>query len=290
MKTLKRVFAICLVFTFIFGIAGETAYLVTGKTSTSTAGTTMEISKYPIGGFSSTLNEMCESTNDVSVQKSDAVMVGASYVEEGISRQLKNNEANPNVIEEIQKPVITRKVKELDKTMYTNASVLNVRKTTSTDSEVIKKLTTGTEVKVIQKIRILEDGDTKETWFKIDTSAGPGYVKSEYLQNECPLIYMGEYWITYYCACAICCGKETGITASGNPVQAGVTIAADRSFPFGTKLIIDGHTYTVHDRGGAIKGKHIDIYCATHSEALYEHANHWASVYMDPESGKVSTN
>lgn len=80
--------------------------------------------------------------------------------------------------------------------------------------------------------------------------------------------YLGEYKITYYCSCMKCCGKTNGITASGEKVQAGVTVAAPKEFPFGTKLLINGHAYTVQDRGGAIKNKRIDIYCETHEEAI----------------------
>ena len=36
----------------------------------------------------------------------------------------------------------------------------------------------------------------------------------------------------------------------------------------GTKLNINGHVYTVEDRGGAIKGNKIDIFVNTHAEAL----------------------
>ena len=57
-------------------------------------------------------------------------------------------------------------------------------------------------------------------------------------------------------------------TASGAPTVEGVTIAADPSIPFGTKLKINGHVYTVQDRGGAIRGNHIDIYVSSHSKAL----------------------
>ena len=74
--------------------------------------------------------------------------------------------------------------------------------------------------------------------------------------------------VTAYCACAKCCGKETGITASGTRATAGRTIAASSQFAFGTKLLINGNVYTVEDRGGAIKGNKIDIYMDTHAEAL----------------------
>ena len=79
---------------------------------------------------------------------------------------------------------------------------------------------------------------------------------------------LGVYKLTAYCSCAKCCGKTDGITASGTHVTAGRTIAAPRTFAFGTKIMINGHVYTVEDRGGAIQGNRIDIYFDTHEEAL----------------------
>ena len=76
------------------------------------------------------------------------------------------------------------------------------------------------------------------------------------------------YKVTGYCACVKCCGKINGITASGTKATAGRTIAASGQFAFGTKLLINGTTYTVEDRGGAIKGNKIDVYFNTHAEAL----------------------
>ena len=76
------------------------------------------------------------------------------------------------------------------------------------------------------------------------------------------------YKITAYCSCAKCCGKTNGITAAGTKATAGRTIAASSKFALGTKLNINGHTYTVEDRGGAIKGNKIDIYVNSHAEAL----------------------
>ena len=76
------------------------------------------------------------------------------------------------------------------------------------------------------------------------------------------------YKITAYCSCSKCCGKSTGMTASGTRATAGRTVAASSKFAFGTKLNINGHIYTVEDRGGAISGNRIDIYVNSHSEAL----------------------
>ena len=76
------------------------------------------------------------------------------------------------------------------------------------------------------------------------------------------------YKITAYCPCSKCCGKTSGITASGTKATAGRTVAASSKFAFGTKLNIGGHIYTVEDRGGAISGNKIDIFVNTHAEAL----------------------
>ena len=54
----------------------------------------------------------------------------------------------------------------------------------------------------------------------------------------------------------------------GTHATAGRTVAASSKFAFGTKLNINGHTYTVEDRGGAINGNKIDIYVNSHAEAL----------------------
>ena len=73
---------------------------------------------------------------------------------------------------------------------------------------------------------------------------------------------------TGYCACKKCTNSGNGITASGVKAKAGVTIAANRGYAFGTKIKIKDNVYIVQDRGGAIKGNKLDIYFNTHEEAL----------------------
>lgn len=85
--------------------------------------------------------------------------------------------------------------------------------------------------------------------------------------------YVGDFILTAYCSCPICCGiysnVENPTTASGTTATQGRTIAADTSvFPFGTQLVINGQVYTVEDRGGAIVGNRIDVYFNSHQEAL----------------------
>lgn len=81
--------------------------------------------------------------------------------------------------------------------------------------------------------------------------------------------------VTAYCACSKCCGPDAiGLTASGKDVSynSGRFVAADKQFAFGTNLIIpgynDGKPVEVQDRGGAIKGNKLDVFFASHQDAL----------------------
>ena len=99
------------------------------------------------------------------------------------------------------------------------------------------------------------------------TLAGGG-ISNVNATNEMYGQNLGNFQITYYCACEICCNKADGITATGTPVVEGQTIAVDpRVIPYGTKVIIGGHVFTAEDCGGAIHGNHIDIYVNNHAEA-----------------------
>ena len=89
-----------------------------------------------------------------------------------------------------------------------------------------------------------------------------------------------EIWrITAYCPCVQCCGRfSDGITASGSPAK-GKLIAAPKSIPFGTWINIEGYGYAeVLDRGGAIKGRRLDLLFPTHQEAL-----NWGVQYLEIE-------
>ena len=82
-------------------------------------------------------------------------------------------------------------------------------------------------------------------------------------------VSLGTFKLTAYCPCVKCCGKTDGITSSGTKATQGRTIAVDKNvIPIGTKVIINGNTYTAEDTGGAIKGNRIDIYFNSHQEAL----------------------
>lgn len=79
------------------------------------------------------------------------------------------------------------------------------------------------------------------------------------------------FTVTAYCGCVKCCGKwaATHKTADGHTPKEGITCAAPRSVPFGTKLDIEGvGTRIVQDRLAKKYDGRIDIYFAKHSEAL----------------------
>lgn len=92
------------------------------------------------------------------------------------------------------------------------------------------------------------------------------------IETDAPAIEEPEttlYKLTAYCPCEICCGKSNGITATGTKATAGRTVAVDpNKIPYGSEVIINGHTYIAEDCGGAIKGNKIDIFFDTHQEAL----------------------
>lgn len=78
-----------------------------------------------------------------------------------------------------------------------------------------------------------------------------------------------RFTITYYCACSQCCGPNGGITYSGTIPKEDRTIAVDPDvIPLGSRVMINGQLYVAEDIGGAIDGNRIDIFVASHSEAL----------------------
>jgi len=61
-----------------------------------------------------------------------------------------------------------------------------------------------------------------------------------------------------------------GITTNGQRTIEGHTIAAPESIPFGTQINIPalGKTFTVTDRGGAIKGNRLDLFMESRKDAM----------------------
>lgn len=127
-----------------------------------------------------------------------------------------------------------------------------------------------------------EEGSEAELDSNADTD-NSAILESEYTDNngepennmgfngnsEPELTYLGEWTITAYCAGSCCCGEyASGYTASGTLATEGRTVACN-SLPMGTRIMIDGHEYTVEDTGWTpYGGAWIDIFFNSHEDAL----------------------
>ena len=86
-----------------------------------------------------------------------------------------------------------------------------------------------------------------------------------------PATYLGEFSISHYCSCPICTGTANGSkTATGHIPREGRTVAVDKNLiPLHSVIYVEGlGTFVAEDVGGAIKGKHLDIYIDDHERAL----------------------
>lgn len=178
----------------------------------------------------------------------------------------------------------TPTILETPETLYVNVkSGVNVRESYTIESNKVKGLTYGSKVTVTEKLD--NWGKIGENqWVLLDNFSTTKPVIEEPKKetktnnngdNKSNNVSTNEStgWVKFnasaYCFCSKCCGKTTGITASGTKATAGRTVAMSSKYSFGTKVEIKGMgTYVVEDRGGAIKGNKIDIYFGSHQEAL----------------------
>ncbi len=66
-----------------------------------------------------------------------------------------------------------------------------------------------------------------------------------------------------------CYSGDPEVTASGEKVEPGVTVAAGPELPLGTRLLVEGHgEVVVQDRGGAVGGRDLDIAVSDRRTAL----------------------
>lgn len=99
--------------------------------------------------------------------------------------------------------------------------------------------------------------------------------------DEPELTDLGEFRLTAYCPCVKCCGiwsaehpdrigtDYTQKTKSGTIPEQGRTVGVDPEvIPLGSVLIIDGQEYIAEDTGSAVNDKSIDIYFASHEDAV----------------------
>ena len=126
---------------------------------------------------------------------------------------------------------------------------------------------------LMPKRKINDDNSTVTTETLLTVESEPEtllQVEETVVQKEPEPEYITKtFKLTAYCPCMQCCGKTDGITASGTKATEGRTIAVDPNvIPFGTEVIINGHTYIAEDKGGAIKDNRIDVYFDSHQDAL----------------------
>ena len=172
-------------------------------------------------------------------------------------------------------------VKELNENSKLSANFLNTQETKlflntqetekviiSPNTGVSKQTATKAQAKKAKKAKKLKAKRAKAKRLKAK-KAKKLKAKKKVTKKKTKLRSLGTFKITGYCPCSSCCGKSNGITASGKRATAGRTLAADTSkLPMGTKVVINGHTYTVEDVGGGVRGNHIDMFFSSHSAAL----------------------
>lgn len=102
-----------------------------------------------------------------------------------------------------------------------------------------------------------------------------GSVEDEVIQDdeieEPTMKSLGEYEITAYCACELCCGEwADGMTFTGEIATEGVTIATyPDDIALGSTVYIEGIGERVaQDIGGSIYENRIDLFFDSHSDAL----------------------
>lgn len=120
----------------------------------------------------------------------------------------------------------------------------------------------------------------------VETAYDPAWDIPATEEAECTDVYLGEYTLTAYCACPICCGQwSSGYTATGTLATEGRTIAVDPGVvPYGSKVLLiwpDGtrHEYIAEDCGSGINGNRIDVFIADHEAARVFGVQH-AAAYL----------
>ncbi|MHC4727163.1 MAG: 3D domain-containing protein, partial [Planctomycetota bacterium] len=159
----------------------------------------------------------------------------------------------------------------------------------SPHSSVLNESETKSEAEPQRSERVLtkqEDTDNQQS--DVSEINAESNIESSIESNTETNIEQPEEWeiiemrVTAYCPCPQCCGEYSdGITACGHDIQPGDTfVAADGRYSFYTEMLIPGYSNSqpvkVLDRGGAIKGNRLDVFFATHDEAL-----EWGVQYLE---------
>ena len=169
-------------------------------------------------------------------------------------------------------------------------------------SLIITSIITAVVTILIMKNKTAEATETEAIFYtpkvqEIEPTIIPKPTESpieDLIVEEPAMTELGEYTITAYCPCKICCGiwaknRPNGIVygAAGIELQEGHSVAAP-NLPFGTILYIEGlGEYVVEDRPASwvaekYDDKIIDIYFLSHDDALEFGLQH-RKVYLKGE-------
>ena len=119
-----------------------------------------------------TLNQTL--TPDVSIEKTDVVIVTASLDDIAVKEDTETNQLNTEDTKDLE--VVDTNVKELKKTLYVNNQA-NVRVMPTTESEVLTKLNKGDDIKVT--------GETKK-WYRIKYKDADAFISKDLCQATKP--------------------------------------------------------------------------------------------------------
>lgn len=192
----------------------------------------------------------------------------------------------PAEIEEERTIVEEKEVKEVLPTFHTSypSTDLNIRTEPHAKSNIHAAVKVNTELQVF-------DNFDENGWKKIIYDDKELYVNGKYLSDKPVEIkkkpiqnkpvntekkrqsnnFIGKFKITHY--------AEHNTTATGTTPRVGRTIAVDPNvIPYGSRVIINGHTYVAEDCGGAVKGNVIDIFVGSTEEA-YQKGVYYTEVY-----------
>jgi len=119
-----------------------------------------------------------------------------------------------------------------------------------------------------------------ETAFQIDENEVEEWIDGGYNNRE----LLGDFTVTAYCPCKKCCGEwADGLTYTETKATEGRTLAVDPEvISLGSVVEVNGVNYVAEDIGGAVNGKHVEIYFSDHNEAL-EWGRQSLPVYMVEE-------
>lgn len=94
------------------------------------------------------------------------------------------------------------------------------------------------------------------------------------------LVSLGVFKTTGYCPCYQCSEGWGRHTCTGAIASSNHTVAVDpRVIPYGSRVMINGTIYTAEDRGGGVRGNHIDIFYDTHAQTR-QHGSRQAEVFL----------